>query len=183
MKGTFKESEIEIEVIDLSEGRKDKPMSFVDACTRISDMVHKSFFGEDDFEDGVVIQVVDEIHKKEDEQTAKDLVKQNKAMKTSIALLEKCLDEAARDRDKAMQRLNNALVERDCYKRQLDKLNIMFDKYIRREKQIRNTDTEKICGKCRFYNHMGCECRCAMSDNFREITDSGYGCDRYEPNA
>ena len=164
MKGTFKESEIEIEVIDLSEGRNDKPMSFVEACTRISDMVHKSFFGEGNFEDGVVIQVVDE-----DEQTAKDLVKQNKAMKTSIALLEKCLDEATEDRDR--------------YKRQLDELNIMFDKYIRREKQIRNTDTEKICGKCRFYNHMGCECRCAMSDNFREITDSGYGCDRYEPNA
>lgn len=154
MKGTFKESEIEIEVIDLSEGRNDNPMSFVDACTRISDMVHKSFFGEDNFED---------------EQTTKDLVAQNKAMKTSIALLEKCLDEATEDRDR--------------YKRQLDELNIMFDKYIRREKQIRNTDTEKICGKCRFYNHMGCECRCAMSDNFREITDSGYGCDRYEPNA
>lgn len=169
MKGTFKESEIEIEVIDLSEGRNDNPMSFVDACTRISDMVHKSFFGEDDFENGVVMQIVDEIHKKEDEQTTKDLVKQNKAMKTSIALLEKCLDEATEDRDR--------------YKRQLDELNIMFDKYIRREKQIRNIDTEKICGKCRFYNHMGCECRCAMSDNFREITDSGYGCDRYEPDA
>ena len=58
MKGTFKESEIEIEVIDLS---------------------GKTFFGEKNFEKEIVND------KKEYEQTAKDLVAQNKAMKTSIA--------------------------------------------------------------------------------------------------
>lgn len=167
MKGTFKESEIEIEVIDLSEGRNDKPMSFVDACTRISDMVHKSFFGEDDFENGVVMQVVDEIHKKEDEQTAKDLVKQNKAMKTSIALLEKCLDEAAEDRDR--------------YKRQLDELNIMFDKYIRREKIIQDIckDSGKGCWECSYCDPIFHVCQCRESDNYNELVGSECRCERY----
>lgn len=127
MNGSFKESKIT--VIDLSDRRIDKPVSFVEACTRISDAIHKSFFGEDNFEQGIVVQIVDEIHKKEDEQTARDLVAQNKAMKTSIALLEKCLDEATEDRDRyrAMW-LKNVEARKEYYrlyrnaKRQLEEL-------------------------------------------------------------
>ena len=159
MKGTFKESEIEIEVIDLSEGRNDKPVC---VTSRVLD---KSFFSPKNFEKEIVNTIVDEIHKKEDEQTVKDLVAQNKAMKTSIALLEKCLDEATEDRDR--------------YKRQLDELNIMFDKYIRREKKI-SPSSHKSCCMCKYYNLRGCQCRCKLSDNYNEITDLGYSCERFE---
>ena len=139
MKGTFKESEIEIEVIDLS---------------------GKTFFGEKNFEKEIVND------KKEYEQTAKDLVAQNKAMKTSIALLEKCLDEATEDRDR--------------YKRQLDELNIMFDEYIRREKQIKGVGSCKTCLYRNLYKDV---CDCNESDNYGERVDSECRCERYKPNA
>lgn len=134
MKGTFKESEIE--VINLSEGHDTNDIEAFKYC-------------------GVVV-------------ISKDDYDRCRAMGTEIKLLRKCLDEAAEDRDN--------------YKRQLDELNIMFDKYIKREKIIQG----KGCWECSYCDPIFHFCKCRESDNYNELVGNECRCERYreyKPNA
>ena len=108
------------------------------------------------------LTIADESTSDEVRRYVMDLEKHNRALKASIRLLNKCLDEATESRDE--------------YKRQLDELNVAFDEYIKREKIIKDADaaTKRFEKKLKSGYSDGKSESEKAADEFERLLDSGY---------
>lgn len=112
-----------------------------------------------------------------------DLERHNRALKATVRLLDKCLTEAADDRDKYKGLWQDAENSRDNYhslyldaKTQLDKLNANFDEYIKREKIIKDAEesTKRFEKKLKSGYFDGKSESEKAADEFERLLDSGF---------